>query len=136
MIRAIIQLVLLILDLERPSSHTCFIEATATEDEIQSEGVYQANFKWAIGNNYTTQKYGVINDYPVVHFSDGTKLYDQNQYYLDLTNLNSVAPQYKIESFQTAQTDIENEVEFEIVISGFGEDGFLLKNPASSRVPS
>ena len=47
-----------------------------------------------------------------------------------LTNLNSVAPQYKIESFQTAQTDIENEVEFEIVISGFGEDGFLLKNPA------
>ena len=113
-----------------PSSHTCFINATATE--IQSEGVYQANIKWAIGNNYTTQKYGVIDDSPVVHFSDGTKLYDQNQYYLDLTNLNSVAPQYKIESFQTAQTDIENEVEFEIIISGFGEDGFLLKYPTSS----
>ena len=114
----------------RSGSHTCFIEGTATEDEIQSEGVYQANFKWAIGNNYTTKKYGVINDYPVVHYLDGTKLYDQNQYYLDLINLNSEAPQYKIESFQTAQTDIENEVKFEIVISGFREDGFLLKNPA------
>jgi hypothetical protein len=109
------------------------VSATATEQETQSEDVYQANFKWAIGDNYGTKKYGVINDTPVIHFSDGTKLYDQSQYYLDLTNLNSVAPQFKIESFQTTQTDIDNEVEFEIVISGFGEDGFLLKYPASSN---
>jgi len=115
------------------SDHTCFVSATATEQETQSEDVYQANFKWAIGDNYGTTKYGVINDTPVIHFSDGTKLYDQSQYYLDLTNLNSVAPQFKIESFQTTQTDIDNEVEFEIVVSGFGEDGFLLKYPASSN---
>ena len=115
------------------SNHTCFVSATATEQETQSEDVYQANFKWAIGDNYGTTKYGVINDTPVIHFSDGTKLYDQSQYYLDLTNLYSVAPQFKIESFQTTQTDIDNEVEFEIVISGFGEDGFLLKYPTSSN---
>ena len=114
-----------------PKGSSCFIEKRVTKEGSDDADFYVGKALWSIGENYSSGQFGVISDTPRIKLQDGTETYDQSEYFVDLDNTGGILPTYSLVS-STLTKSGDSTVISELVVSGFGEDGFLSAFPGST----
>ncbi len=114
-----------------PKGSSCFIEKRVTKEDSDDADFYVGKALWSIGENYSSGQFGVISDTPRIKLQDGTETYDQSEYFVDLDNTSGILPTYSLVS-STLTKSGDSTVISELVVSGFGEDGFLSAFPGST----
>ncbi|MDB4567720.1 thrombospondin type 3 repeat-containing protein, partial [Pseudomonadales bacterium] len=116
-----------------PKGSSCFVELQSDKEAQSTSEKYVASRSWQVGSNFLSGQYGVINDTPRIFFEDGSVKYDQQQYFLTVSNPDYVEQEIALEKVVISKVqDAIGELRVEATISGVSNEGFLSAYPFSS----
>ena len=69
-----------------PKGSSCFVVLQSDKEAQSTSEKYVASRSWQVGSNFLSGQYGVIDDTPRIFFEDGSVKYDQQQYFLTVSN--------------------------------------------------
>jgi hypothetical protein len=116
-----------------PKGSSCFVVLQSDKEAQSTSEKYVASRSWQVGSNFLSGQYGVIDDTPRVFFEDGSVKYDQQQYFLTVSNPDYVEQEIALEKVVISKVqDAVGELRVEATISGVSNEGFLSAYPFSS----
>ena len=116
-----------------PKGSSCFVVLQSDKEAQSTSEKYVASRSWQVGSNFLSGQYGVIDDTPRIFFEDGSVKYDQQQYFLTVSNPDYVEQEIALEKVVISKVqDAVGELRVEATISGVSNEGFLSAYPFSS----